>query len=624
MERKFNDIIEEKLKLLPSSPGVYKMYNAEGEIIYVGKAISLKNRVTQYFRKNSNHTAKVLAMVSHIADFETISVSNETEALSLECNLIKQFSPKYNILLKDDKNFPYIRIDFRQDFPRVEVVRRISNDGAKYLGPYLSALLLRESLEVIRKNYPVRHCKKDISRAMARRERPCLMYHVGKCNAPCSGKVSREEYHAMLKEIVSFLEGNTKALIRSLSEEMEHAAENLEFERAAVLRDRIDSLRKISDKQIAIGTDGTTADVFAVGKQDARVMVYALYIRDGKIIGNGHYRMDASQDTPEGDIISAFITQFYDDADDVPKEILLYNEAPDADVISGWLSEKYGKKIVVRKPVRGDKAKLCELCYKNCLERMEKDAILQKRIWELGEGALADLSVALGMDSIPERIECYDNSHIMGKDTVGSMVVFNNGQPKKSEYRKFRIKTETNGDDIAAMREVLTRRFTRALNGDASFSVLPDLLIVDGGITQLNVALEVLGELGFSETVPCISLAESDELIYVPGRGEPIRLEKTTAALHLIQRIRDEAHRFAVTFHRSRRDKTELYSVLDTISGIGEKRKRALYDRFVTLEDIKKASEEELCAAEGMNKPSAAAVFRAFHPDTGNEKEQPM
>lgn len=619
-----NDLIEEKIKLLPSSPGVYKMYNAEGEVIYVGKAISLKNRVTQYFRKNSNHTAKVLAMVSHIADFETIGVSNETEALSLESNLIKQFSPKYNILLKDDKDFPYIRIDLRQDFPRVEIVHKLASDGAKYLGPYLSALLLRESMDVIRKHYPIRHCKKDLVRAMARRERPCLMHHVGKCCAPCSGKISREDYHKMISEIISFLDGNTKSLIRSLTEDMEKAAENLEFERAAALRDRINSLKRMSDKQIAIGTDHTTTDVFAVGKEDGHTLVYALFVRDGRIIGNGHYRMDASDDTPEEEIMGAFLTQFYNTADVIPKEILLYNEPENVASIENWLCETAGHKITVKKPQRGDKAKLCDLCYRNCMELMEKDATLQKRFWERGEGALAQLSTILGLASIPVRMECYDNSHIMGSDTVSSMVVFINGQPVKKEYRKFRIRSEANGDDLIAMREVLTRRFTHALNGDKGFSDLPDLLVIDGGITQLNIAMDVLNELGFAETIPCIALAESEELIYMPGRDEPIRLQRSTAPLHLLQRIRDEAHRFAITFHRSRRDKTELFSVLDSISGIGDKRKRALYDKFITLDSIKNATESELLSVDGMNKQSAAAVYEAFHKSgTNAKKEQP-
>ena len=606
-----NAIIEEKLKLLPSSPGVYKMFNEAGEVIYVGKAVSLKNRVRQYFQHSKNHSAKVIAMVNHIADFETIQVGSETEALSLESNLIKEFKPKYNILLKDDKHFPYIRIDLKQDFPRIEIVRKLKKDGARYLGPYLSAIALRESMDVVRDQFPVRHCKKDLSKAMARRERPCLMYHVGKCCAPCSGAVSREEYHAMLQQVISFLNGDTKQVIRELTEQMQKASDELEFEKAATIRDRIRSIEVLEGKQVVIGTGHAISDVFAVGRLDDSVLVFALFVRDGKVIGTERFRMDAT-DESDSEVIGAFLKQYYEDGAPVPPEILLYTEPEDLEQIGLWLSELAGRKVNIHKPVRGDKAQLVSLCHSNCMDTLEKDAELQRRAWDRNEGSVVQLAGILGLDSVPVRMECYDNSHMQGRDTVSSMVVFTKGQPDKKAYRRFRIKSETNGDDLAAMREVLTRRLRRAKECDPGFEVLPDLLIVDGGPTQLAVATDVLNEFGLSY-IPAIALAEAHELVYVSGEEEPIFLPHSSAPLHLLERIRDEAHRFAISYHRSLRQKEALFSVLDEIPGIGDKRKRALFDTFTTLDDIKNADVSALAAAPGMNEASAQAVYDHFH-----------
>lgn len=613
-----NDLIAEKLKLLPSSPGVYKMFNDAGEVIYVGKAISLKNRVRQYFQSGKNHPPKVAAMVRHVADFETIQVTNETEALSLESNLIKQFKPKYNILLKDDKHFPYVRIDLRQDFPRVEIVRRVKRDGARYLGPYLSAILLRDSMNVVREHFPIRHCKKDLKKAMARRERPCLMYHVGKCCAPCSGIVTREEYHAMLEEIIAFLSGDTNEVLRRLTVQMNEAAEALEFERAAYLRDRIHAIESLRDKQVVIGTNHAMSDVFAVGRLGDDVLVFALFVRDGKVIGTERFCMDASPEEQDAEIMSAFLTQYYGESDIIPPEILVHTAPVGMEDIAFWLSQQAGRKVHLHLPLRGDKAQLAQLCYRNCIDALEKDAALQKRAWERGEGALVQLTGILGLETVPERMECFDNSHIQGRETVSSMVVFTDGQPDKKAYRRFRIRAEAGGDDLIAMREVLTRRFARAKNGDPGFDRLPDLLVIDGGPTQLGVALDVLGELGLS-FVPTIGLAEQHELIYVPGQDAPLELPRASAALHLLERIRDEAHRFAITYHRSLRQKAALFSVLDGIDGVGEKRKRALFDAFTTLDAIRNASVDSLSAVPGMTRSSAEAVYRYFHPDTGDD-----
>ena len=606
-----NETIEEKLKLLPSSPGVYKMYNAQGEIIYVGKAVSLKNRVRQYFQSNRNHSAKVIAMVQHIADFDTVQVRSEAEALSLESNLIKQYRPKYNILLKDDKHFPYVRIDLRQDYPRIEIVRRIKKDGAKYLGPYLSVYALRESMNVVRDYYPVRHCTKDLSKAIARRERPCLMYHVGKCCAPCSGTVSRVYYHEMLQEVISFLNGDTKPVLEKLRRQMQEASDGLNFEKAAYLRDRIRAIESLEMNQVVIGTGHEEADVFAVGRFNGAVLVYALYVRDGKVIGTEKFAMDAS-DEQDADIMSAFLKQYYGGDAPIPREVLVHTLPDDAENLALWLSEQAGRKVHLHRPERGDKRKLTDLCYGNCMDALKKDDELQKRAWDRGEGALAQLSAVLGLDSVPRRLECYDNSHMQGRDTVASMVVFTEGEPDKKAYRRFKILSDAGGDDLIAMREVLSRRFERARDCDPGFSELPDLLIVDGGATQLKVALEVLAEYGLSY-IPAIGLAEAHEVIYVPGQEDPIVLPRNSAPLHVLERIRDEAHRFAITYHRSLRQKRTLFSVLDDIPGIGEKRKRALFDAFTTLDAIRSADVDTLAAVPGMNRSAAEAVYRSFH-----------
>lgn len=609
-----NQIIEEKLRLLPSAPGVYKMFNAAGEVIYVGKAVSLKNRVRQYFQSSKNHTPKVRAMVSHIADFETLRTANETEALTLESNLIKQFKPRYNILLKDDKHFPYVRIDFRQDFPRVEIVRRVQNDGARYLGPFLSGIALRDGMNVVREHFPVRHCRKDLKKAMARRERPCLMYHVGKCCAPCSGNVSRAEYHAMLDEISAFLTGHTERVLRELNERMQQAAESLQFERAAALRDSIRAVETLRDKQAAIGTHKDMMDVFALGRLNESVLVFALFVRDGKVIGTEKFRMGAGDGETEEEILAAFLKQYYLEAAVFPPEILLYSDAADMEIIAAWLSERAGRRVWLHRPQRGAKAKLAELAHRNCVDALEKDAALQRRAWERGEGALAELSGLLGLETVPERLECFDNSHIQGRDTVSSMVVFTNGQPDRKAYRRFRIRAEAGGDDLVAMREALTRRFARFASGDAGFDRLPDLLVIDGGRTQLDVAIEALAEAGLS-FVPVIGLAEAHELIYQPGEEQPLALPCNSAALHLLERLRDEAHRFAVSYHRSLRQKNALFSILDQIDGIGDRRKRALFDAFVTLDAMKAATVEQLAAVPAMTHATAEAVYAYFHPE---------
>lgn len=606
-----NQLIEDKLTLLPSSPGIYQMFDAGGNVIYVGKAISLKNRVRQYFYPAKKHPPKVAAMVSHVADFETILTSSETEALTLESNLIKQFRPRYNILLKDDKHFPYVRINIKQDFPRLEIVRKAKKDGAKYLGPYLSAIALRDALNVIRDQFPIRHCKKDIPKAIARNERPCLMYHIGKCCAPCSGNITKESYHHILEDVCAFLEGNITPIVQQLKKEMMEASDSLEFEKAAQIRDRIAAIESISEKQVAISTKHTFQDVFALCAVAGRFMIFSLFIRAGKLIGTERFSMQADDEDPQL-IISSFLKQYYAESPDFPSEILLHQSTLDSVEISNWLSSLAGHKVTIQTPQRGDKRQLVELAYKNGMDVLQKEMILKQKKDERNQVALTALCEALHLTTLPERIECFDNSHIQGNQTVSSMVVFTNGLPDKTQYRRFRIRSVSDGDDYAAMREVLTRRFSHTAENDKKFTSLPDLLIIDGGKGQLNIALEVIKEFSL-DYIPLIGIAEKQETIYLPDQDEPIALAANHPALQLIQRIRDEAHRFAITYHRGLRQRDMLFSVLDEIPGVGEKRKRALFQTFTSLEAIKQASLEEISAVSSITAPVAQAIYNHFH-----------
>lgn len=615
-----NQRIADKLTLLPDTPGVYKMLDDRGTVIYVGKAISLKNRVSQYFQAGKDQPPKVRAMVSHIADFETIDVNNEMEALSLESNLIKELMPKYNILLKDDKHFPYVRIDRKQDFPRVEVVRRIKTDGATYLGPYLSAVALKEQIAVIRAHFPIRPCKKDMQRAIARRERPCLMYHIGKCCAPCSGLISKETYQGYIKEVIAFLEGRTEPVVEELTRQMQAASEAMEYEKAALLRDQIRSIQGLNEKQVAIFPREANFDVFAPATLEGNALVFALFLRQGKIIGTEHFSLQAVEEDSPGEILAAFLLQFYGrDGILPPKEILLYQEIENQAELETMLSQRAGRRVYLSVPRRGDKKKLVDLARKNGQELLSKEKMLQEKAWDRDEGAAIQLAGLLGLDTFPTRMECFDNSHIMGTDTVSSLVVFTDGRPDKNAYRHFRIRAEAGGDDLVAMEEALTRRFEKG-------APYPDLLVIDGGKTQLQVAEEVLQRAGLS-FLNVIALAESHEHIYTPESDEPIYLPRSSPALHLLQRIRDEAHRFAISYHRSLRQKNALLSVLDGIEGIGDKRKRSLFDHFITLDAIALASVEELTAVKGMSRPSAEKVYAYFHPQpeenikTTQEKE---
>lgn len=609
-----NEKIEAKLKLLPDKPGVYKMFNARGELIYVGKAINLKNRVRQYFQSSKNHPPKVASMVSNIDDFDFVIVGNETEALNLESNLIKQNKPYYNILLKDDKHFPYIRIDYKQDFPRVEIVRKYKKDGAKYFGPYLSGFALRESITAVREHFPIRQCKKDIRKAIARGERPCLMYHIGKCCAPCTGKVTSEEYRLLLDQVTALFQGNCKTYIDDMTAKMMAESEKLNFEKAAQYRDRIRAMQSISEKQIASSASDNSYDVFALARNELETVVYGLFVRAGNVISAESFSINAG-DEPFSEIISQFLLQFYVGMANIPKEIIIMDEADDVDNIELLLQQQSGHAVKIHVPRRGEKLKQGQLARMNAEETIGRHRELTHREWERSEGALTELMQIIGMDVFPHRIECFDNSHIQGRDTVGSMVVFIDGKPDKTLYRRFRTKQNTGGDDYLAMREHLTRRFRRTIDGDEKFAELPDLLIVDGGIGQLNVALEVLNDFGLAY-ISCIGLAEKNEEIILPDERESVILARSSPVLQLLQRVRDEAHRFAITYHRNLRARNSLYSVLDSIKGIGDRRKRALYEKFLTIDAIKAADMDELKSADGMNAAAAKSVYDYFHQTT--------
>lgn len=609
-----NEKIESKLKLLPDKPGVYKMFNARGELIYVGKAINLKNRVRQYFQSSKNHPPKVASMVSNIDDFDFVIVGNETEALNLESNLIKQNKPYYNILLKDDKHFPYIRIDYKQDFPRVEIVRKYKKDGAKYFGPYLSGFALRESITAVREHFPIRQCKKDIRKAIARGERPCLMYHIGKCCAPCTGKVTPEEYRLLLDQVTALFQGNCKTYIDDMTAKMMAESEKLNFEKAAQYRDRIRAMQSISEKQIASSASDNSYDVFALARNELETVVYGLFVRAGNVISAESFSINAG-DEPFSEIISQFLLQFYVGMANIPKEIIIMDEADDVDNIELLLQQQSGHAVKIHVPRRGEKLKQGQLARMNAEETIGRHRELTHREWERSEGALTELMQIIGMDVFPHRIECFDNSHIQGRDTVGSMVVFIDGKPDKTLYRRFRTKQNTDGDDYLAMREHLTRRFRRTIDGDEKFAELPDLLIVDGGRGQLNVALEVLNDFGLAY-ISCIGLAEKNEEIVLPNEEESVILARSSPVLQLLQRARDEAHRFAITYHRNLRARNSLYSVLDSIKGIGDRRKRALYEKFLTIDAIKAADMDELKSADGMNTAAAKSVYDYFHQTT--------
>ena len=597
------EAVEEKLKLLPDSPGVYIMKNAQGRIIYVGKAVVLKNRVRQYFQSGKNHTPKVRAMVSHIADFETIMTGSEVEALILECNLIKKHRPHYNISLKDDKSYPYVKVTVQEDFPRVFITRRLLKDGARYFGPYTNATAVKDSLKLLRRLFPLRTCKHL-------QDRPCLEYHIKRCLAPCAGKVAKEDYSAMIRAVLLFLEGRTDEVERELNFRMVAAAEGYNFELAARLRDQLLAVQKIAEKQNII-TGAGDQDALGMARSELGVCVQVFFIRSGKMIGREHFLLRGSEEERDEDILLAFMEQYYHRAAFIPREILLPIELePESrSLLESWLSDRKAKaKVHLLCPQRGTRRDIVTMAASNAEKYLQDEAAKLKQANEQTLGAVRELGELLGLGRLPHRMECFDISHIQGSETVASMVVFEGGLPKKEDYRRFKIQsTEGKPDDFLSMREVTTRRYVGLPEEE-----LPDLIVIDGGKGQLSSALEIIRQQAGHLQVPVVGLAKQFELVFKEGESEPVVLPRHSQALYLIQRIRDEAHRFAITYHRKLRGKRNLVSVLDHIVGIGPKRRQALWSHFGNLAKIKAAGVEELAAAPGMNRPAAEAVHNFF------------
>jgi excinuclease ABC subunit C len=600
--------IREALKLLPDKPGVYLMHNELDTVIYVGKAISLKNRVRSYFQKNATHTKKIRRMVREVAYFETIITANEMEALILECNLIKQYRPYYNSMLKDDKGFPYLKVDLAAPYPTVTIERQLKQDGSRYFGPYIGNIA-NNTLQVIRRVFPIRTCKRDIR---GNDGSPCLEYHIKRCPGPCVGAISQEEYAKTVQDILLFLDGKHDELTQNLQTKMEEAAENLEFEKASLLRDQWQAVSRLQDKQRVSGTKLGNRDVIAMAQGFNSIQIQIFFMRGGRVIGRDTYSLEEEDDQSRSEILSNFIRQYYSQVLIVPPEILVQEQLEDAPLLEEWLSQRSGHKVELKTPQRGEKRDLIELVANNALQSLGRSHTRRLNNKEEAQLALQELKQALGMSSMPVRMEAFDISNTQGSLSVASMVVFQMGIPDKNSYRRFKIKTVEGANDFASMAEVLRRRFQRALEQHPKFSVLPDLVLIDGGKGQLGAAREIMKELGFGH-IPTIGLAKQFELVYMEDREEPIVLPPRSRPLFLLQRIRDEAHRFAITYHRNLRSSAALRSQLEQVPGIGILRTKALLKAFSSFEHMSVATLEELADVPGMNARAAEEVFRFLH-----------
>lgn len=611
-------LIEEELKKLPGKPGVYIMHGEKDEIIYVGKAVSLKNRVRQYFQSSRNKGAKIEQMVTHITRFEYIVTDSELEALVLECNLIKEHRPKYNTMLKDDKTYPFIKVTVNEPYPRVLFSRTMKKDKAKYFGPYTSSTAVKDVIELVRKIYMVRSCNRNLPRDCGK-DRPCLYYHMKQCTAPCQGNVSEEAYKQNIGQVLHFLNGNYKETIDQLTEKMMAASEEMRFEDAAGYRDLINSIRRIGERQKITTYGEEDRDIIAVAmdesedlrEQDAVVQVF--FMRGGRLIGRDHFFLRVARGDTKAQVLSSFLKQFYAGTPFIPAEIMMQTEIEDGEIIEDWLTARRKQRVHIRVPKKGTKEKLVELAKENAWMVLSKDRERIKREEGRTIGAVKEIEDWLGLKDIV-RMEAYDISNISGFESVGSMVVYEKGKPKRSDYRKFKIKWVQGSNDYASMEEVLTRRFTHESKGEYdSFSILPDLILMDGGRGQVNIARKVLGELGID--IPVCGMVKDDNHrtrgVYFNNVEIPI--DTSGEGFHLVTRIQDEAHRFAIEYHRSLRSKEQVHSVLDDIPGIGETRRKALMRRFRSVENIRDASVEELSQTESMNVQSAEAVYQFFH-----------
>lgn len=617
--------LEEELKKLPASPGVYLMHNSRDEIIYIGKAISLKNRVRQYFQSSRNKTAKIEQMVSHIAWFEYILTDSELEALVLECNLIKEHRPRYNTMLKDDKSYPYIKATMGEDFPRLLFARDMKKDGrSRYFGPYTSAGAVKDTLDLIHKLYRIRTCRslpKDIGK-----NRPCLNYHIKQCDAPCQGYITAQEYQANFSQALDFLNGKYDPLLKTLQEKMEDASEKLDFERAIEYRELLNSVKQVAQKQKITSSSMEDRDIVAMARDEKDAVVQVFFIREGKLIGRDHFHVSAATAENEGEILDSFVKQFYAGTPFIPRELWLQHPLADEDVISQWLTAKRGQKVRIVVPKKGEKERLVELAARNAALVLSQDKERIKKEELRTIGAMNQIGELIGIGGI-RRMEAYDISNTSGIESVGSMVVYEDGKPKRSDYRKFKIKTVQGPNDYASMEEVLTRRFSHGMRevkeleekgGDlnlGSFTRFPDLIMMDGGRGQVNIALEVLSKLGL--TIPVCGMVKDDSHrtrgLYYNNIEVPI--DRHSEGFRLITRIQDEAHRFAIEYHRSLRGKGQVKSILDDIPGIGPARRKALMRHFKDIESVRAASVEELEQAPQMNKRAALAVYGFFHED---------
>ena len=596
---------EYHLKNLPDKPGVYLMKNSLGEVIYVGKAKILKNRVRQYFQSSKNHSSKVKSMVKNIDKFEYIITDSELEALILECNLIKKYSPRYNVLLRDDKTYPYIKVTTNEDFPRVLKVRKVIKDKAKYFGPYTNTTAVNDTLDIIKNIYPIRTCNIDIERAIKTNMRPCLNLHIKRCVGPCTGNVTKEEYNKMIEEIILFLSGKEEKLIDILKEKMNKCAMDFNFEEAAIYRDKIKSLEDMMEKQkIDTSTSDLNQDVIAMARAHDEACVQVFFVRNGKIVGREHFILEGVMDSTRESILGSFVKQFYMEQEYVPKEIIIEDEIEDSFILSEWLSSKKGQKVTIRVPQKGEKKSLIEMVRKNAIEYLEKFSDMNKRKYEKSIGALEELKQILNLDNIPKRIESFDISNIQGVDSIGSMVVFTNGKKDKKEYRRYKIKTVIGPNDYDSMAEIVERRL--------KYGDFPDLMLLDGGKGQVSAVKKVLNK--YNVEIPLWGMYKDDKhrtkgLI---SQEKEIELDRTSNLYRFVASIQEEVHNYAISYHRSLRNKSLTKSELDDIQGIGEKRKKALLNHFKDIEAIKKATFEELLEVEGMNKTSSESVYNYF------------
>jgi excinuclease ABC subunit C len=611
-----------QLKFLPEAPGVYIMRNHLGEVIYVGKAKILKNRVRQYFQSSKNHSEKVKAMVKNIAEFEYIVTDSEMEALILECNLIKKYSPRYNILLKDDKHYPFIKLTINEEFPRIFVTRNIANDGGKYFGPYTDSAAVYSVMDLIKKIFPLRTCKRTIKEGLPF-TRPCLNYHIGLCKAPCAGHINREDYGKIIKNTVDLLTGKDKHIRDGLRQEMQSASDCLEYEKAAALRDKIMAIDKVNEKQKIVIGNCENEDFINLYVDDKDVCIQVFFLRDGKIIGREHFILNGEAEEVGNELIEDFIKRFYGGTAFIPRTIYV-PFISEGEILEQWLSSRKEAKVTIKVPQKGEKKKTLDMVENNAKITLEGFKIKDKRDKEIHKIALQELAGLLDMDEMPERIESYDISNIMGVDSVGSMVVFEGGKPKSSDYRRFKIKSVIGANDYDSMREILERRFIRGLSeveqikernlelSKGKFCIFPDLILMDGGKGQVNVAIEVLNSLNIN--IPVCGMVKDDKhktrgLIY---NNIELIMKSNCQSMHLITRIQDEVHRFAITYHRTLRDKRTLYSILDNIPNIGEKRRRELLKKFGSIDNIKSASSKELMETPSMDSKAAECVLEYF------------